>query len=217
MRRPDSRGEERLDPTFRPLAEDFLKESDQLRREIVAQDLRIRQVQLRQIEARFGQDQHWHLLNFMLQARLNLDQLTKASAEHNLTPTLLSGLIENVKAAHAAGTSYMQAHPATSSDKSVQGIWEHLHTPATDYFKALDSLRDDWTAQRDSLYLDDDLEKSRPPTMPCSFATIRRSVAATDAHASTPVRPPQTSSPVTYSQMTGHDDRSLPPDKGEPS
>ena len=62
-----------------------------LRAALASADIGARREQQRLLEQRLGQDIHWHLLDYMIQARLTVEQISQGMREKTLTPAQLAG------------------------------------------------------------------------------------------------------------------------------
>ncbi|TFB37921.1 DUF3829 domain-containing protein [Pseudomonas sp. F01002] len=146
------------DSLFIPLVKDYLNASDQLRRELDAEDLDLRQVQLEQLKTR-DQLKYAHILTYMLQARTLMLTLDNRVRERTFNASDLSDATLMLQQAWDDGTRYMQANPATSNADYPENIWNYVRSPGKNYLDAVNRLRDDWAANASPQQLSDDFER----------------------------------------------------------
>lgn len=146
------------DSLFIPLVNDYLNASDQLRRELDAEDLDLRQVQLEQLKTR-DQVKYAHILTYMLEARTLMGKLDSRVREGTFTASDLSNATLKLQQAWDAGSHYLQANPATSNADYPENIWNYMRSPGKNYLDAVNTLRDDWAATASPQQLSDDFER----------------------------------------------------------
>ncbi|MHC8309028.1 hypothetical protein ACYZUC_05380 [Pseudomonas sp. GT1P32] len=145
------------DSVFLPLVDEYLKASDALRRQLDIEDLNVREVQLKQLKVR-DELKYAHILTYMLEARTLMLKLDNHIREQTLSVDDLSDASKNLQLAWDNGTRYLQANPATSTADYPEKIWKHMRSPGESYLKAIEKLRDDWTAKASPQQLSDDFE-----------------------------------------------------------
>ncbi|MGY2224324.1 DUF3829 domain-containing protein [Pseudomonas gingeri] len=136
--------------------EAFLAASDTLRPELEALDLDLRPRQLEQLEQRLGRDQHWYLLNYMIQARQTVNRLDEAAASRQLDLPSLGAASEALRQARQAGETYRDSLPANRRRGPVHDLWALLEQPAQHYQSALEQLAADWRNHAEPRVLSDD-------------------------------------------------------------
>ncbi|WP_248746982.1 MULTISPECIES: DUF3829 domain-containing protein [unclassified Pseudomonas] len=136
--------------------EAFLPASNALRHELEWLDLALRPKQLKQLELRLGRDLHWHLLNYMIQARQSVNRLTEAANSQQLDLPLLSATTETVRQARQAGETYRDSLPTNQRKGPVHDLWSSLEQPAQRYQAALEQLATDWRNHAEPQVLSDD-------------------------------------------------------------
>lgn len=136
--------------------EAFLPISDTLRSDLVSTDLALRSRQLVHLEQRLGQDMHWHLLNYMLQARLTLNRLEDAARQQQLDLPLLGAVSDELRQAQEAARIYRNTLPANRRNGPVHELWSMLQAPAQQYQAALEQLATDWRNHAEPQVLSDD-------------------------------------------------------------
>jgi len=142
--------------------EAYMAASTELRKHLEREDVRLRPAQLALLQARFGQDTHWHLLNYMIAARTAVDELEQGAHLATLTPKTLAPLIDAVQQASMQGKDYVRLHPAKPRDEFANYLW-HTITPSADaYLQALQSLQQHW------------LEHATPQQLSDDFALVTR-------------------------------------------
>lgn len=146
------------DSVFLPLVDAYLKASDELRRQLDSEDLKLRQVQLEQLKLR-EQLKYAHILTYMLEARTLMLRLDSAVREQNLTVNDLGDATIMLQQAWDDGSRYMQANPSTSNADYPEYIWNYVRSPGRRYLDAVNKLRDDWAAKASPQQLSDDFER----------------------------------------------------------
>ncbi|MFJ7108494.1 MAG: DUF3829 domain-containing protein [Pseudomonas sp.] len=146
------------DGLFIPLVNDYLNASDQLRRELDAEDVGLRQIQLEQLKTR-DQLKYAHILTYMLEARTLMRKLDSRVRERTFTASDLSDATLMLQQAWDDGTRYMQANPATSNADYPENIWNYVRSPGKNYLDAVNRLRVDWAANASPQQLSDDFER----------------------------------------------------------
>jgi len=142
--------------------EAYMAASTELRKRLEREDVRLRPAQLALLQARFGQDTHWHLLNYMIAARTAVDELEQGARLATLTPKALAPLVDAVQQASMQGKDYVRLHPAKPRDEFANYLW-HTITPSADaYLQALQSLQQHW------------LEHATPQQLSDDFALVTR-------------------------------------------
>ncbi|WP_017904686.1 DUF3829 domain-containing protein [Pseudomonas asplenii] len=136
--------------------EAFLPISQALRRELEATDLALRPRQLAQLEQRLGQDMHWHLLNYMLQARLTFNKLDEAAHRQQLDLPLLGTASDELRQAREAARAYRDALSANRRQGPVHELWSMLQQPMQQYQTALEQMATDWRDHAEPQVLSDD-------------------------------------------------------------
>lgn len=146
------------DNLFIPLVNDYLNASDQLRRELDAEDLGLRKVQLEQLKTR-DQLKYAHILTYMLEARTLMLKLDNGVRDRTFTASDLSGATLPLQQAWDDGSRYMQANSATSNADYPENIWNYVRSPGKHYLDAVNKLHDDWAAKASPQQLSDDFER----------------------------------------------------------
>ncbi|NWA02410.1 DUF3829 domain-containing protein [Pseudomonas gingeri] len=136
--------------------EAFLAASDTLRPQLESLDLALRPRQLEQLEQRLGRDQHWYLLNYMIQARETVKRLDEAATRRQLDLPLLGAASEALRQARQAGETYRDSLPANHRRGPVHDLWALLEQPAQRYQAALEQLATDWRNRAEPQVLSDD-------------------------------------------------------------
>ncbi len=146
----------RHDKGYASRIEAFLPASKALRRELESFELALRPKQLEQLEQRQGRDLHWHLLNYMIQARQSVNRLTEAADRRQLDLPLLSATTEDLRQARQEGEAYRNSLPANHRKGPVHDLWSLLEQPAQRYQAALEQLATDWRSHAEPQVLSDD-------------------------------------------------------------
>lgn len=134
----------------------YMAASTELRKRLAREDVRLRPAQLALLQARFGQDTHWHLLNYMIAARIAVDELEQGAYLATLTPKTLAPLIDAVQLASMQGKDYVRLHPGKPRDEFANDLW-HTITPSADaYLQALQTLQQHWHEHATPQQLSDD-------------------------------------------------------------
>ncbi|KPA94577.1 DUF3829 domain-containing protein [Pseudomonas asplenii] len=134
----------------------FLPLSDTLRRELESTELALRPRQLEHLEQKLGRDMHWHLLNYMLQARLGIDRLEAAARRQRLDLPLLGSTRDELRQAQESAEAYRNALPANRRHGPVHELWSMLQQPMQQYQAALEQLASDWRNHAEPQVLSDD-------------------------------------------------------------
>jgi hypothetical protein len=145
-----------LQVAYDQVVEKYLAASTSLRQQLEDEDLRVRPAQLVLLEARFGRDMQWHLLNYMITARQAVNQIEQGVRAANLTPQHLSRLTDAVQKAAEDSRVVMNAMPSRRPDDEAIYLWYNIKAPADEYLKALNTLRQDWQDQAAPQQLSDD-------------------------------------------------------------
>lgn len=136
--------------------EDYLALSTGLRNQLEREDLSVRPAQLARLEARFGRDLHWHVLNYMIAARQAVDRIEHEMRDASLTPQTVADLTEAVQAAADHGNAYKRLHPGSKRDEEARNLWYTIGPAAEAYLAALTTLRQDWLAHAAPQQLSED-------------------------------------------------------------
>lgn len=129
----------RLQPDF----ERYLQASADLRTALASADIGARRKQQRLLEQRLGRDIHWHLLDYMIQARLTVEQLDQGVREKTLTPGQLARASQDLQQAWDAGQP-LRNLPQNGRNESAHYLWSQITRPAQRYQQALHTLHQDW-------------------------------------------------------------------------
>lgn len=111
-----------------------------------APQLLLRTSQLELIAQRLGHDQHWHTLNFMLRARVAIDQLDSQADNRQLQREQLQQTHRALLTAWSDADSYIKTLPQLRSAHGGVPVWTIISKPAQAWVDALDALYQDWTA-----------------------------------------------------------------------
>ncbi|WLH66203.1 DUF3829 domain-containing protein [Pseudomonas sp. FP2309] len=136
--------------------EAYLQVSTQLRSQLEREDLEVRPAQLALLQARFGRDLQWHLLNYMIAARQAVRQIEQGVRDANLTPHQLADLTEAVREASEDSRRFMNAMPKTRPDERVAYLWYNTKASADAYLDALRTLHQHWLEHAPPQQLSDD-------------------------------------------------------------
>lgn len=134
----------------------YMAASTELRKRLEREDVRLRPGQLALLQARYGQDTHWHLLNYMIAARTAVDELEQGVYLATLTPQTLAPLIDAVQQASAHGKAYVRLHPGTPRDEFANYLWYTITPSADAYLQALQTLQQHWQEHATPQQLSDD-------------------------------------------------------------
>lgn len=140
----------------------YMAASTELRTRLEREDVRLRPAQRVLLQARFGQDIHWHLLNYMIAARTAVDELEQGAYLATLTPKTLAPLIDAVQQASMQGKDYVRLHPGKPREEFANGLWQTITPSADAYLQALQSLQQHW------------LEHATPQQLSDDFALVTR-------------------------------------------
>ncbi|SDT27348.1 Protein of unknown function [Pseudomonas asplenii] len=146
----------RNDKQYASTLQTFLADSNALRQELEAADLALRPRQLKQLEQELGRDMHWHLLNYMLQARLTINRLDTAAQNRQLDLPLLGSATDGLRQVRDAAQAYRNALPANRRNGPAHELWSILEPPAQQYQAALEQLATDWRNRAAPQVLSDD-------------------------------------------------------------
>ncbi len=136
--------------------EAYLAVSTELRSQLEREDLSVRPAQLARIEARFGRDLHWHVLNYMIVARQAIDRIEHDMHDASLTPQTVAVLTEAVQKAADDGNAYKHLHPSSNRDEEAWNLWYTITPAAEAYLAALTTLRQDWLERATPQQLSED-------------------------------------------------------------
>lgn len=136
--------------------QDYLMVSTWLRKQLEEEDLRMRPAQLALLQTRFGQDLHWHLLNYMIAARQAINQIDQGVHDANLTPQALAKLIVAVQRANENSTAFVDQIPNKQLNDETIHLWYSIKAPADTYLNALHTLLQDWLEHAPPQQLSDD-------------------------------------------------------------
>lgn len=135
---------------------DYLMASAALRTLLEDADLHVRPAQLARLEARFGRDLHWHLLNYMIAAREAVHRIELEMRSASLTPQTVATLTAAVQTTADSTRAYVREHRSRMQDEDARFLWSTIE-PATDaYLVALNALHQDWLAHAPPQQLSDD-------------------------------------------------------------
>ena len=138
------------------VVEKYLAASTSLRQQLADEDLSVRPAQLALLEARFGRDMQWHLLNYMIAARQAVNQIEQGVRDANLTPQRVADLTEGVRKAAEDSRVFLNAMPSRRLDDEAIYLWYNIKAPADEYLKALNTLHQDWQDHAAPQQLSDD-------------------------------------------------------------
>jgi len=144
------------DKLYSDRAGEFLSASQALRSELESSDLALRPRQLTQLEQKLGRDMHWHLLNYMLQARLTINRLDTAAQNRQLDLPLLGSATDGLRQVRDAAQAYRNALPANRRNGPAHELWSIVEPPAQQYQAALEQLATDWRNRAAPQVLSDD-------------------------------------------------------------
>lgn len=130
--------------------------SSQLRRALAVEDQRLRVEQRAVLEARLGQDLHWHLLNYMITARAAVDQIDDGVRTASLTPQALAKLTAAVQRANENSATFVDHIPNKNLNDEALHLWYVIRQPADAYLIALHNLLQDWLDHAPPQQLSDD-------------------------------------------------------------
>lgn len=128
---------------LKPRFDRYLQASADLRSALASADIDARREQQRLLEQRLGQDSHWHLLGYMIQARLTVEQLSQGVREKNLTPEQLAQASHELQQAWDAGQPWRN-RPQNGRSQAAYYLWGQIARPAQRYQQALQGLHQDW-------------------------------------------------------------------------
>ncbi|QHF45013.1 hypothetical protein PspS35_14940 [Pseudomonas sp. S35] len=138
------------------VVEKYLAASTSLRQQLADEDLRVRPAQLALLQARFGRDMQWHLLNYMITARQAVNQIEQGVRATNLTPQRVADLADAVHKAAEDSRVFMNTLSSRRPDDEAIYLWYNIKAPADEYLKALNTLRQDWQDHAAPQQLSDD-------------------------------------------------------------
>lgn len=136
--------------------EDYWRVSAELRNDLEVEDLRMRPAQLALLEARFGRDVHWHILNYMIAAREAVNQIELGMRDASLTPQAVATLAAAVQQAADGTKAYIRTPTSPERDEDAEYMWYIITSPAEAYLAALRTLEKDWQARALPQQLSDD-------------------------------------------------------------
>ncbi|ROL77129.1 hypothetical protein BLX41_13325 [Pseudomonas protegens] len=140
---------------LKPKFDHYLQASAELRDALASADIGARREQQRLLEQRLGQDIHWHLLDYMIQARLTVEQISQGMREKTLTPEQLAQASQDLQQAWDAGQP-LRNRPQSSRTQPAHYLWSQITRPAQRYQQALLALHQDWHKQADPQRLSED-------------------------------------------------------------
>jgi hypothetical protein len=140
-------------------ADQLLEASAALRQSVEHQDRDLRRRQLGQLEARFGQDAHWHLLNFMVQIRESQTLLSEGAAQLALNPAALQDIRNSLFNTRDQTRDYLTSHPRTLSSQDAHRIWQGIEPQVNNYLLTLNTFQENWNAHAPPSQLSDDFEQ----------------------------------------------------------
>lgn len=162
---PQSAAYERLfnDNMLALLRENMLKEgaaytsiSAELRRALEREEQRLRPAQLTLLKARFGEDLHWHVLNYMITARQAINQVDQGMRNASLTPQALATLAAAVQVAGENTERFAKGVPRTARDEDAAYLWYSVKPSVDAYLEAMHALLNDWLDHASPQQLSDD-------------------------------------------------------------
>jgi hypothetical protein len=136
--------------------QDYLAASTALRTPLEQADMAVRPAQLALIEARFGRDMHWQVLNYMIAARQAVNQIEQGMRNANLTPPTVAAVADTVQQAADSARAYVRTHPGDKLDEEAHFLWYTLNEPADAYLSALRTLTQHWHEHAPPQQLSDD-------------------------------------------------------------
>ncbi|QDD90648.1 DUF3829 domain-containing protein [Pseudomonas oryzihabitans] len=142
-----------LDAAFEQRLRTLQQAEIPFRRAFEKAQLQLREQQLAQIEQRFGHDQHWYTLKFMLLARSAMDQVD----EGTITATELAMMQDELQHIWQAAHIYHQAYPHLSSVGGSQAVWLDIEPLSQRWLEHLGNLQQQWSAKAKPVQLDMDL------------------------------------------------------------
>lgn len=140
------------------VVETYLTASTSLRQQLEDEDLRVRPAQLALLEARFGRDMQWHLLNYMITARQAVNQIEQGVRDANLTPQQVADLTEALRQTAEDSRIFLNAMPSRRLDDEAIHLWYNIKAPADEYLKALVTLHQHWQDHAAPQQLSDDYD-----------------------------------------------------------
>jgi hypothetical protein len=162
---PQSAAEKRLfnDNMMALLRENMLREgaaylsiSAELRRSLEREEQRLRPAQLTALQARFGEDLHWHVLNYMIAARQAINQIDQGMRNASLTPQTLAALTAAVQVAGEKSHRAVKNVPRTARDEDAAYLWYSVKPSVDAYLEAMQALLNDWLDHASPQQLSDD-------------------------------------------------------------
>ncbi|WP_300238804.1 DUF3829 domain-containing protein [Pseudomonas sp.] len=140
---------------LKPKFDHYLQASADLRAALASADIGARREQQRLLEQRLGQDIHWHLLDYMIQARLTVEQISQGMREKTLTPAQLAQASQDLQRTWDAGQP-LRNRPQSSRTQPAYYLWSQITRPAQRYQQALLALQQDWQKQAEPQHLSED-------------------------------------------------------------
>lgn len=138
-----------------PVFDRYLQASADLREALAVADISGRRAQQRLLEKRLGQDIHWHLLGYMIQARSSVDQLSQGLRQNTLNPALLAQANADLQQAWDAGQPLRNRTQPNRPDTALY-LWSAITPSAQSYHLALQTLLQDWQAHATPQRLSED-------------------------------------------------------------
>jgi len=135
---------------------DYTSISAELRRSLDREEQRLRRAQLALLEARFGQDLHWHVLNYMIVARQAVNQIDQGVRNASLTPQALAALTNSVQQAGDGSEAFLNSLPRKDRNGDAAYLWYSVKPNVDAYLEALQTLHKDWLAHAAPQQLSDD-------------------------------------------------------------
>lgn len=136
--------------------EDYLRVSSELRVQLEQEDLGVRPAQLALLASRFGQDEHWHILNFMIAARQAVNQIEHGMRDTRLTPHTVATLTDALQDAADGAKAYMRQPTTPERDEEAAYLWYAITPAAEAYLTALRTLEKNWREHASPQQLSDD-------------------------------------------------------------
>lgn len=130
-----------LDSQISPLLDHLRELSNGMRAGVERENNIIKKHELDAIEARYGQNLRWHILNFMIQSRTTFDKMEELADNGKLDAASLEQAMQPVQAAFDGARTYAAAHPQENSHENLSTTWSSIEGSASRYLAGLKEMR----------------------------------------------------------------------------